>query len=206
MKLTETLTIPLEPQAHNYARQFASEQANIAKGKQVYLNTLAVYGVQTYLKYIGVRSNLADSSCWSKSDRALFNLADLILPDLGRLECRYILPGEQEVKIPLEARDNRIGYLVVRLEAELKQVELIGFISPKQINFATEAIAISQLQPIENLFWAIEQLQNKLDLRQWLDNIFTSEWQPVETILAGRITRSLANTDLATTVTRGKTV
>ena len=101
---------------------------------------------------------------WSKSDRALFNLADLILPDLGKLECRYILPGEQEVKIPLEARDNRIGYLVVQLEAELKQVELIGFISPKQVNFATEAIAISQLQPTENLFRAIEQPRSRSNL------------------------------------------
>jgi len=206
MKLIKSLTIPLEPQAHNYARQFASEQANPAKGKQVYLNTLAVCGVQTYLKYIGVRSNLADSSCWSKSDRALFNLADLILPNIGRLECRYLLLGEEEVKIPLEAREDRIGYLVVQLEAELKQVELVGFISPKQVDFATEAISISQLQPVENLFQTIEQVQNKLDLRQWLDNIFTSEWQPVETILAGRITRSLANVDLATTVIRGKTV
>ena len=73
------------------------------------------------------------------------------------------------------------------------------------MNFETEAIAISQLQSIETLFKAIEQLQ-KLDLRQWFADIFTPDWQPVDLILAGRITRSLATANPTTTITRGKTV
>ena len=213
MTTKTSITIPLETQAHNYAQQFASEQANPAKGKQVYLNTLAVYGVHTYLKYLDIKSNLADSSCWKKgpkglaiaSDRTLFNLADLILPNLGRLECRYLLPGEQEVNIPLEAREDRIGYLVVQLEEELKQVEVIGFISPQQVQFNIEAISVSQLQPIEAFFRAIE-LQKVNNLRRWLDNIFTSDWQPIDIVMAGRITRSLTTANSGTTITRGKKI
>ena len=204
MTTKTSVTILLEPQAHNYARQFASEQANLAKGKQVYLNTLAVYGVHTYLKYLDIKSNLADSSCWRKSDRTLFNVADLILPNLGRLECRYLLLEEEQVNIPLEAREDRIGYLIVQL-SDLKQIEIIGFISPQQVQFDTEAIAIDRIQPIEAFFKAIERLE-KVNLRQWLANIFTAEWQPVELILADRITRSLDPVSNGITITRGKTI
>ncbi|MEL6495823.1 MAG: DUF1822 family protein [Cyanobacteria bacterium J06623_7] len=207
MNLTDSsVTILLEPQAHNYARQFASEQAHPAKAKQVYLNTLAVYGVHTYLKCLGINSNLASSSCWRQSDRLLYDLADLILPDLGKLECRYLLPNDTEVKIPLAAREDRIGYVVVGLEENLQQINLVGFISPQLVNFATEAIAMTQLQPIANLFSAIAQIQNRVNLHQWFTDFFTPDWQPVDLILAGRITRSLATTNSPTTITRGKTI
>ena len=204
MTTKTSVTILLEPQAHNYARQFASEQANLAKGKQVYLNTLAVYGVHTYLKYLDIKSNLADSSCWRKSDRTLFNVADLILPNLGRLECRYLLLEEEQVNIPLEAREDRIGYLVVQL-SDLKQIEILGFISPQQVQFDTEAIAIERIQPIEAFFKAIE-LPKVNNLRRWLTNVFPPDWQPVDTVMAGRITRSLTTANSETTITRGKTI
>ncbi|MEL6580483.1 MAG: DUF1822 family protein [Cyanobacteria bacterium J06621_12] len=206
-QLTETsVTILLEPQAHKYAQQFASEQENSIKGKQVYLNTLAAYGVHTYLKCLDIKSDLAHSQCWQPNYRSLFNIADLTLPDVGKLECRYLLPEESEVNIPLETRDERIGYLVVQLEAELQQINLVGFISPQQVEFDTEAIAISQLQPLETLFSTIERLQSRINLRQWLADTFTPDWQPVDLVLAGRITRSLATTNPGTTVTRGKTI
>ena len=199
------VTILLEPQAHQYAQRFSSEQANPIKGKQVYLNTLTVYGVHTYLKCFNLDSNLAHSSCWRKGDRTLFNAADLTLTNLGKLECRYLLPGDKEITIPPEVREDRIGYIVVQLEAELKQVEIVGFISPQQVKFDTEAISIDRIQPIETLFATIEKLQNKIDLHQWLADIFTPDWQPIETILAGRITRSLATAN-PETIARGKTI
>ena len=199
------LTILLEPQAHRYAQQFASEQINPVKGRQVYLNTLAVCGVHSYLKCLEIDSNLAASDCWNPIERTLSNSAALILPGLGKLECRYLLSEEQEVNIPLEARADRVGYVVVRLEEKLKQLELIGFIAPQQVEFDTVAIAIGQIQSIEILFETIAQLQNKVNLQQWLDRVFTTDWQPIEAILAGRITRSLATVNPAT-VTRGKTI
>ena len=203
------ITILLDNNAHRYARQFASEQANPTKGKQVYLNTLAVYSVHTYLKCLNINSNIADSDCWQTGLRSLFDVADLTLPN-GKLECIWLLPEEETITIPLEAREDRIGYIVVQLEAELKQVELLGFIDGKNIDFATETIDIDRIDALETLFDKIQKLevtQQQTNLSQWLNEVFTNDWQPIETILAGRITRSLATADSATaSITKGKII
>ena len=207
----QTPTILLDRHAHNYAQQFASEQTSVAKGRQVYLNTLAVCGVKTYLQCLNINSDLAHSDCWQASLRNLFNVADLTLPNLGKIECLYLLPNETQVQIPLEAREDRLGYLIVRLEAQLQQLELLGFMSGDRITLETESIALTQLQPLDFLFETTARLQNKVsskvNLSQWFNELIAPDWQPVTTVLAGRITRSLAKSDPAvTTVTRGKVI
>ncbi|MGD1920837.1 MAG: DUF1822 family protein [Pleurocapsa sp.] len=201
---SKPITILLDNNAHRYAQQFAKEQSNPIKGKQVYLNTLTVYSIHTYLKSLNINSNIANSDCWLTGLRAMFNVADITLSN-GKLECLWLLPGEETTTIPLEIREDRLGYIVVQLEAELKQIELLGFISGDNIKFDTETINISRLQPLETLFYVIAT-PKKTPLNQWLNNIFTSDWQPVETILAGRITRSLTTANSTTAITRGKTI
>lgn len=201
------ITILLTPQAHQYAQQFAGEQSDLAKGKQVYFNTLAAWGVHNYLKCLNIKSDIAHSDCWQPGLRTLFNLADITLPNVGKLECLWLLPGESTAQIPLEVREDRLAYLVVQLEAELKQVDILGFISGNHIKFDTESVGIDQLIPLDSLFETIEQLQNQVNLSQWLAGVFSDSWQPLETILAGRMTRSLAIANPAiTTVTRGKVI
>ena len=197
----QPITILLDKNAHRYAKQFASEQINPTKGKRVYLNTLTAYGVHTYLKCLNLNSNIAHSDCWQTGYRALFDVADITLPQ-GKLECLWLLPGETEATIPLIAREERLAYVVARLTEELQQIELLGFIPSQAIKFDTESIAIDRLQPLENLFDAIAK-PPAIDLSQWLADVFTTDWQPVETILAGRMTRSLA---VANSITRGKTI
>ena len=48
---TFDLRVPLTSAAHTIALQFAAEQDNPIKGKQVYLNTLAVIAVQKSLSW-----------------------------------------------------------------------------------------------------------------------------------------------------------
>ena len=199
------LTILLDRYAHQYARQFASQQATPQKGKQVYLNTLAVYAVHTYLKCFPISTNLAQSDCWRPGMRAMFNVADLVLSNLGKIECLWVLPGEEVVNIPSEVREERLGYIVVQFQEQLKQVELLGFLPGQAINFNTETININQLQPLDSLFDTLDRLQKQVNLRQWLTGFFTIDWQPVETIMAGRITRNITNNDTSvTTISRGK--
>jgi hypothetical protein len=47
---SSTIAIPITAKARQQAQQFAQEQANPAKQRQVYRNTLAVCAVQTYLR------------------------------------------------------------------------------------------------------------------------------------------------------------
>ncbi|MDJ0648178.1 MAG: DUF1822 family protein [Xenococcaceae cyanobacterium MO_188.B19] len=208
MTLTQSspITILLDRNAHNYAHQFASQQATPEKGKQVYLNTLAVYAVETYLKCFPIKTNLAQSDCWNPTLRAMFNVADLVLPNLGKLECLGILPQQEIINIPIESIDNRLGYIVVKFEEELQQVELLGFISGKAINHNKETININQLQSLDTLFDTLDALQKQVNLDQWFNGFFALDWQPLETIMAGRTTRSITSNNAVNSITRGKAI
>jgi hypothetical protein len=202
----QSLTIMLDRQTHLYAQQFASQQATPAKGRQVYLNTLAVCAVNNYLKCFSIVTNLAQSDCWHPGMRATFNFSDLILPHFGKLECLWILPQQETVNISPEVREDRIGYLVVQLEEELQKGELLGFIPTQTTSFAKETISINQLQPLDFLFDTLDRLQKQINFRQWLNGVFTPDWQPVETIMAGRIARSLTKDASVKTISRGKAI
>jgi hypothetical protein len=197
MNLTQFLPIPvlLDKNFHRYAMQFAAEQATPQKGKQVYLNTLAVCGVYQYLKWLSIPSNLSQSDCWHPGLRAIFNVADLVLPNIGKLECRLVLPEEKALIIPPETTDNRIGYVAVRLNEELDRVELLGFVTRDRISQPPEPIFLTQLQPLDSLLETIHRQSLLVNLRQWIEGIFQPEWQPLEVLLAsqGRVFRMASN-------------
>ena len=180
--LDNSLTVFIEPDAHRYATVFASEQVSPAKGKQVYLNTLAVYAVRTYLGWLSVPTDLSGSDCWHQGLRALFDVADLVLPKIGKLECRPILPGDTEMLVAPTAPGDRLGHIAVSLSEDLKQAALLGFLPAAAVNERTEAIALTQLRSLEDLVMLLQpQPQSLLEfvnLRGWLEQRFTSEWHP----------------------------
>ena len=208
MNLTQSpnRTILLDQTAHRYAQQFASEQATTEKGEQVYLNTLSVYAVYTYLKCFSIPTALSQSDCWHSGLRAIFNIADLILPNLGKLECRSVLPREETVFLPTEVRENRLGYIFLLFTDQLDRVELLGFLPGKDVNPQTESISINQLQSIDFFFDTIYQRQAQVNLNRWFTGIFSQDWQPVESILRGRMVRSLSLDSSGTSVSRGKII
>ncbi|MBW4619457.1 MAG: DUF1822 family protein [Cyanosarcina radialis HA8281-LM2] len=197
MNLTssQAITVLLDKHAHRYARQFATEQASVEKGKQVYLNTLAVCAVQTYLKWLSIPTALDRSDCWHPGLRATFNAADLVLPQIGKLECRPIIGGDRVLILPPEAIDNRIGYVAVEFQEELDRVQLLGFLKPSTIINPLEPIPLDRLSDLDALIETLDRCRNKINLRQWLNGIFESEWQPLEVLLAthGKAFRTGAN-------------
>lgn len=190
LTLAQPLKVYLTQEAHQYAEQFAAEQATPEKGKQVYLNTLAVVAVQTYLKWINMPTAIHQSDCWNSSLRAIFNVADLVLPNIGKLECRPILPGEKEFYLPPEVTENRIGYLAVQFEEDLNQVQILGFVSGRKIRQFQESIFLSEIDALDTLIDEIDWCQKCVNLRQWFAGIFQTEWQPSE-LLPGSNVRSL---------------
>ncbi len=162
MNTTETpyyITVPLEREAHRLARQFATEQITSEKGKQVYLNTLAVYGVSSYLKYLQIKTDFSQGQSWQTGMRALFNVADLFLPGIGKLECRPLLPGEIACSLPLEVKEDRIGYVIVQFSEHLDSVQLLGFVKGADICEDSEQILIADLQPLDALLEALNGFQ-----------------------------------------------
>lgn len=144
-------TIALTPENHQVAKKFAIQQDNTEKAKQVYLNTLAVLAVKTFLEEISFPPDLEAGDSWNAGIRCFHDVADLLIPDLGKIECRPILPGDTKVSLPIEVLEDRIAYIAVRFQEELDQVQLLGYHPTLDPNLPSHQLEISQLEPIENL-------------------------------------------------------
>ncbi len=204
------LQVPLGKDAHRYAEKFAAEQDSVEKGKQVYLNTLAVYGVNNYLKWLNIETALHKSDSWNWSLRTFFDIADLMLPNVGRLECRPVLPGETCLVLPQEVMRERIGYIAVQLTTKLDFIEILGFVPARVIIGNSEVIEISRLQPLNILIDSISKRQKLVNLCQWVEGVFDSCWQSPELVLAdnfrGTATATRQNTEQTNSVSRAKVI
>nr|WP_290226050.1 DUF1822 family protein [Trichocoleus desertorum] len=194
---TPLLTVPLSPDAHSWARQFAAEQVNPHHGKRVYLNTLAVYAVHTYLRWIRIATDLSQGDSWQTSLQAVLDVADLVIPNVGKLECRPILPEAAVCHLPPETLDQRIGYVGVQFQPQLDAVQLLGFVpaiapSPSP----PTQLLLTDFQPLASLAAHLHQLRSTpvisapepdvavpttlVNLGQWLQNQFEVGWQAWE--------------------------
>ncbi len=229
MNSTETplLSVPLGREAHRQASQFAAEQATPQKGKRVYLNTLAVYAVHSYLKWLQIESDLSQSESWHPGLQALFDVADLVLPGIGKLECRPVLPGETTFSLPPEVTEDRIGYVAVLFSERLDEVQLLGFVRHDTSN-VLEQILIADIQPIDTLLDYIPSnivdevavsttSKMPVNLSRWLRSSFEVGWQTVEALFNTEVlnpafsVRSTAQSrdeadNLAVGVSRGKLI
>ncbi|NJP08490.1 MAG: DUF1822 family protein [Leptolyngbyaceae cyanobacterium RU_5_1] len=179
------ITVPISRDVHRLAQEFAAQQATPLKGKQVYLNTLAIYAVHSYLNWLGIETDLEQGDSWQPGRRALFNIADLVLPGIGRLECRPVLPNQPNLSLPTEVRCDRIGYIAVQLGQSLDQVELLGFVPADAASEAPEELRLDHLQPLESLIDHLDWVESGrlISLRQWLQEHYEPGWQkPVELI------------------------
>ena len=179
------VTLPITSKTKEIARSFAVQQAIAQKAEEVLYNTLAVLTVQSYLETIGIATDLSSSDTWNPVMRACDSVADLNVWDLGKLECRPLKSSDNSCHIPMEVWDLRLGYVVVKIDDSLKKAALLGFVP----EVATEELAISDLKPIEALIDRLHDLKESaansspVNLEQWLNNIFTTGWLTVESLL-----------------------
>lgn len=186
-----SLPLPITEAARTIAQKFAAGQPTREKVEQVRLNTLAVCVVNYYLEMIGIATDITVGDSWNPVVRLAADVADLELTDIGRLECRPIRADQENCYIPPEVWSDRIGYVVVEFDELLREAKVLGFIQTA----ATEYIAISELQPLENLCERLSQLKQPVEvihelprqyvtcLSQWLENVFDTSWQTIEALL-----------------------
>lgn len=177
------LTIPLTLEAHQIAQQFQNQHCH-AKAKQVYLNILAVYAVNTALKCLGITTDWQASDSWNPIMQILSNTADLLIKDLGKLECRPVLPHATTCYIPPETWSERIGYVFVEFNQSLTEANLLGFLP----SVTSEEIALNQLQSIGDLLDHLNPSGQRIKLSQWLDNIVEVGWETIETLFNSSLT------------------
>jgi len=163
------LMVPLDLEIHSRARHLAAQQSTVEKGKRVYLNALAVYAVHSYLKWLQIPTNFQESDCWNPVKAALSNAADLVIPNVGTLECCPVLP--QETVILLPDNENRIGYVAIQFQESLDSVQLLGFAPAfDEVNLPAQLV-VSQLQPIDALLQQITRLEEAIAFLQTDDSV-----------------------------------
>ncbi|WP_375513682.1 DUF1822 family protein [uncultured Nostoc sp.] len=195
-KIEDTLkfTAPIPPDGRHRAEELYRRQATQKKAEQVYLNTLSVFFVNSYLQYMGFETDLDNSDSWKPVQQTLMDVADLSLKNLGSLECRPVFEDAEFVYVPPEVQSNRIGYVAVQIRKSFREATLLGFVRQVQ----TDLLPINQLQPLDNLLEYLEELtqvrqaelasqsltSNKtlVKFKQWLENIFEVGWQEIESL------------------------
>ncbi len=156
----EIIEISLNSQEHNIARQFALEQDTPQKGKQVYLNTLVIFATHNFLEWLGIETDLEMGNSWNPAVRCFHDVADLVIPNLGKLECRPVLLGEKIISLPVEVTEDRIAYIGVQFEEKLNKVQLLGFYPASYPQ--TQEIEIARLEPIETLIDYIDRIESAI--------------------------------------------
>ncbi|MBD2626475.1 DUF1822 family protein [Trichormus variabilis] len=171
----QSISIPISAKFRDTALKFAQEQPNQQKAKLVYLNTLAVQVVNNYLQMLDISTAIEASHSWDSWGRMGGDVADLVLTGIGHLECRYIRTGEEICYIPPEVWHHRFGYVVVEINQTCQEAKIRGFLP--QVN--TTEINLEQLQPLELFIEHYHQFSG-VQLRQWLEGIYASQWQSIE--------------------------
>lgn len=179
------LPLPISQAARTIAQSFAKKQPNRDKAQKVLFNTIAVMTVNYYLDLMGVTTNVNKSDSWNPVLQLSTDVADLEVPDIGRLECRPMLASQTTCYIPAETWGERIAHVVVLIDESLLEAKILGFCT----NIDSEELTLSQLQPPETLTTYLEQskkvevpvLEN---LNQWFKGVVESSWQTVEALFS----------------------
>lgn len=213
--------VPLIQEAHQIAEKFSIQQKDLSKARQVYFNSLAVYAVRFYLKCMKIEAVWEASDSWDFLMQALLDVADLVLPGIGKLECRPVLPEMESIYIPADVSFERVGYIAVQIDRSLRTATLLGFLKTVPME---EESSLNQLQPLEDLPAHLGKVrQAKLSkaperLSQWFENIFDIDWLSVPLLFSTLGESSAFNTrdsnllkvddseSLVTNISRGKLI
>ncbi|NEP76339.1 MAG: DUF1822 family protein, partial [Okeania sp. SIO2G5] len=147
-----SFSIPLPLSIHATAQRFCQPHWSSIKAKQVYLNTLAVYAVKSYLGCLGVSSYLEQGNSWDPIHQCFADSADLMVGAQGRLECRPVLSASSTCYVPPEVWSDRIGYVAVQLDDELRYGKPLGFLP----QVTTSEIPLERWRSLNSLLQALE--------------------------------------------------
>jgi Protein of unknown function (DUF1822) len=203
--LTETLplTIPLSFEAHSLAQKYSERQFSPQKAQQVYLNTLAIYAVDFYLRCMEFETDWSASDSHNPLMLKLLDVADLDIKEIGKIECRPILPNAEFCAIPPDVWQDRIGYVAVQLSQSLQDANILGFTKT-----AASEIPLENLQSVDDLLTYLNRLQQQkpVSLRNWFDDVFAEGWQALEEILHPEQFEWAFGRRSATLITRGQQI
>ena len=192
-----TFQVSLVRKAHLLAKKFSQLQKDPLKVRQIYHNTLAVWAVAYYMKCMEIETDCEGSDSWDAITQSLLDVADLVLPGIGSLECRPVIQTEESVYIPLDVSQDRIAYVIVQLDASLEQAEILGFVKTAPMS---EKLPMSEILPLVDIFKLLSETQRLnsmntlINLSNWfhLESTFENDWLPLPIVFKGSVRENLA--------------
>lgn len=142
--------IPLGTSAHELARKKAQAVCNTDKDRDkvelVYINNLAVYAVDFYLKFLGFETKFEQSNSQDKLTLQFKTSSDLLVKNIGFVECIAVEENTDNYEISLDVSFDRIGYIIVELSASRREAVILGFTKTYK-----SLINLNQLQSVDDL-------------------------------------------------------
>lgn len=153
--------VPCSKKAHALADKYADQQLTTKKAKQVYLNTLALHVGKKYLESLDFKTSLENTSFSKSFLRMTEDIADVIIPDIGTVEFRYVLPEETSFSIPNPDKKEVVAYVAVAFDDSLNFGNILGFVAPKDLiePKVDMSVSLQSLQPTENLLSYLSELE-----------------------------------------------
>ena len=148
-----TIAIPITSAFRQAAEDLATEQSD--KADQVRCRALAVLAVEEYLQWQGFALSREQSLFWDGTTRLVSPVADVVLSNLGRLEC-LIADEERDCPVAAETWRGRIGYMAVTIEET--QVRLLGFMRPFALDDPLTVVEADELESLDELMLYLERL------------------------------------------------
>ena len=180
MQSQQQLKVPLLASDREIAKQFAAEQATPEKGLQVYLNALSVLAVHRYLSWLQIKTDITQSDCWDMGLRAMFDVADLVLPNTQKIECRLLRSPDEKMAIPSEVRHDRAGVMGLELGDSLDEVKLLGFFpAHSELPAEIEGRDLQDLDVFLEYLDNSDRLISPIRLQDWLQGVFTEGWDAI---------------------------
>ncbi|MEO0867571.1 MAG: DUF1822 family protein [Cyanobacteria bacterium J06642_11] len=185
------LTWPITQQGQRIAQQFAGDHTHPAVAERVRRNTLAVWVIHDFFVALGIPTDLSASDSWNPVMQAMEDVADLVVPGVGRLECRPVSSEMDMYRVPGDALAKRIGYIAVVLDEGAGEAVLLGFLP--EISPTQPQLKLGRLQPMEEFPHHLHQIRQDTTtsqnsqltrLSQWLDGQVEIGWQLAEELLA----------------------
>jgi hypothetical protein len=196
------LSIPITFQTRAFAQRCAQLHPLGPVAQRVWEHGLAVGAIGQYLELLGIPTQPSHSDLSNPVVQLAAAVADLEVVGMGRLECCVIQTGAQEGQVPPEvwseepetspdeaidlANSLRIGYIFVRLNADQRSAEILGFLP----RVRSETVSLSELLPLAELGPYLDQVRTQLAPRQvsrsfiklgdWIRGLISDGWQQLE--------------------------
>jgi hypothetical protein len=149
--------------------------------RQIHLKSLALYAADWYLQCLQFKTRHDDRADWWIP--YLAQSAPLEIVKVGNLECIPVVNDTMMLTISPDLKDDRIGYLFVRIDDSLTSAEIIGFRSKYEY-----MVNLNRLQSTDDLIDYLCDLESQSQLKpvikmaDWFAGIGEDIWRKVNTL------------------------